>query len=132
MKTQKFKYVIIGNSIAAVAAIEGIRKTDAKGSIAVVGDENHFVYGRPLISYYLLGATDAERMKYRPADFYEKNGATTLLGVRAENIDTAKKERRPFGREGRWAMINCSWRRVRVPSIPRWRASNRSKSTSIS
>ena len=91
MKTQKFRYVIIGNSIAAVAAIEGIRKTDAKGSIAVVGDENHFVYGRPLISYYLLGATDAERMKYRPADFYEKNGVTTLLGVRAESIDPAKK-----------------------------------------
>ena len=91
MKTQKFKYVIIGNSTAAVAAIEGIRKIDAEGSIAVAGEEKHFVYGRPLISYYLLGATDAERMRYRPADFYEKMKVNAMLGVRAEKIDPAKK-----------------------------------------
>ncbi len=91
MKTQKFRYVIVGNSTAAVAAVEGIRKTDTEGSIAVVGEEKHFVYGRPLISYYLLGATDAERMRYRPADFYEKMKVNAMLGVRAEKIDPAKK-----------------------------------------
>ena len=83
MKTQKFRYVIVGNSTAAVAAIEGIRETDTEGSIAVVGEEKHFVYGRPLISYYLLGATDAERMRYRPADFYEKMKVNEMVGVRS-------------------------------------------------
>ncbi len=87
----KFQYVIIGGSIAAVAAIEGIRSKDSEGSILVVGEENHVAYGRPLISYYLLGETDLPRMDYRPADFYEKNGVTLRLGVRATAIHPAEK-----------------------------------------
>lgn len=86
------KYVIIGNSAAGIAAIEGIRSTDESGEIVLVSDEPHFTYGRPLISYYLMGATDPEHMRYRPADFYEKNNVRTLFGVRAEKIDTEKKQ----------------------------------------
>ena len=91
MKEQS-KYVIIGNSTAAVAAIEGIRSVDQTGGILVIGDEKHFVYGRPLISYYLLGTTDAERMHCRPETFYEDNGVALRLGVRAAKIDPAHKE----------------------------------------
>lgn len=86
------KYVIIGNSAAGIAAIEGIRSTDESGEIVLVSDEPHFTYGRPLISYYLMGATDPEHMRYRPADFYEKNNVRTHFGVRAEKIDTEKKQ----------------------------------------
>ncbi|MDR3292667.1 MAG: FAD-dependent oxidoreductase, partial [Clostridiales bacterium] len=85
------KYVIIGNSIAAVGCIEGIRALDKKGSVTVIGAENHHVYGRPLISYLLEGKTDLERMKYRPNDFYAKNNVKTLLGVTAVGIDREKK-----------------------------------------
>ena len=85
-------YVIIGNSTAAVGCIEQIRKTDRKGKITVISDEPYHTYGRPLISYYLLGRVDAAHMGYRPADFYEKNGVKTLLGVRAEKIDPAAKK----------------------------------------
>ena len=35
------KYVIIGNSAAAVGCIEGIRKVDTKGEITVISDEVH-------------------------------------------------------------------------------------------
>ena len=68
------KYVIIGNGTAAVGAIEGIRAADSEGLITVVSAENHHVYCRPLISYYLEGKTDLERIKYRPDGFYEKQG----------------------------------------------------------
>ena len=88
---KKYDYILIGNSTASVAAIEGIRSVDPRGSILVVGDEERFVYGRPLISYYLLGATDERRMDYRPRSFYEDNGAELRLGVRAERIDPAAK-----------------------------------------
>lgn len=88
---ERAKYVIIGNSIAAVAAIEGIRSKDKDGAITVIGEERYPAYGRPLISYYLLGATDRAHMNYRPADFYEKNGVALKTGVRAEKIDPAKK-----------------------------------------
>ena len=51
------RYVIIGNSTAAVAAIEGIRSVDNVGEITVLTDEIYEAYGRPLISYYLWGKT---------------------------------------------------------------------------
>ena len=88
---KKYTYVIIGGSIAAVAAIEGIRSEDKKGDILVVGEEPCRAYGRPLISYYLLGETDLAHMDYRSETFYEENGVALRLGVRAEKIDPAKK-----------------------------------------
>lgn len=86
------KYAIIGNSAAAVGCIEGIRSVDKKGSIIVISDEPYHVYSRPLISYLLLGSTDETRMKYRPDDFYEKNGVKTIFGVKATKIDYDKKK----------------------------------------
>ena len=86
------KYVIIGNSAAGIACVEGIRSADAEGEITIISDEPFAAYGRPLISYYLLGATDRQRMLYRPADFYEKNKVRTLLGARAEKIDPAAQK----------------------------------------
>ena len=86
------KYVIIGNSAAGVSAVEGIRSADAAGEIVVISEERFPVYGRPLISYYLLGATDRSRMNYRPEDFYEKMGVRLMPGERAERIDVSAKE----------------------------------------
>lgn len=86
------QYVIIGNSTAAVAAAEKIRAIDAAGKITMISDEPYHTYGRPLISYYLLGKTDAERMKYRPADFYESNHIDTIFSTRVEKIDAEKKK----------------------------------------
>lgn len=86
------QYVIIGNSTAAVAAAEQIRRNDGKGKITMISDEPYHTYGRPLISYYLLGKTDAERMKYRPSDFYERNRIDTIFSKRVEKIDAEKKK----------------------------------------
>ncbi|MGI6265300.1 MAG: NAD(P)/FAD-dependent oxidoreductase [Acutalibacteraceae bacterium] len=83
------RYVIIGNGVAAVGCIEGIRSLDREGEITVISEENHPVYGRPLISYLLEGKTDTERMKYRPEGFYEENGCRMLYGRRALTVDTA-------------------------------------------
>ncbi|NLK87437.1 MAG: NAD(P)/FAD-dependent oxidoreductase [Clostridiaceae bacterium] len=83
------KYVIIGNSTAAVGAIEGIRQMDGSGEITVISNEKYHTYSRPLISYLLQGKTDMERMKYRPADFYEKNGCRTILGKKVIGIRKA-------------------------------------------
>lgn len=85
-------YVIIGNGVSAVGCIEGIRSQDKKRPIVVVSYEKHHVYGRPLISYYLEGKTDLERMKYRSDDFYQKNGCTVLYGVKAEKLLPEEKK----------------------------------------
>ena len=99
------KYVVIGNSAAAVGCIEGIRSVDRAGSITLISDEPHAAYGRPLISYLLMGRTDLAHMNYRPADFYETMGVTAMLGRRAAEIDAENKtvlledgERVPYDR----------------------------------
>nr|WP_302649599.1 FAD-dependent oxidoreductase [uncultured Agathobaculum sp.] len=85
-------YVIIGNGTAAVGTIEGIRAVDPEGPITVISEEPYHVYGRPLISYMLLGKTTEDKMlQYRPTDFYEKNGVRALLGRKAASIDAAAK-----------------------------------------
>ena len=84
------EYLIIGNGTAAVGCIEGIRSADSEGSITVISAEEHHVYSRPLISYYLEGKTDLERMLYRPRDFYEKNGVRLIFG-RAVKLDAKKR-----------------------------------------
>lgn len=85
------QYVIIGNGVAAVGCIEGIRSVDQEGKITVISEENHPVYCRPLISYYLEHKTTVEKMNYRDADFYDQNGCTVLYGKRAVRIDPTAK-----------------------------------------
>ena len=85
------KYVIIGNGAAAVGCIEGIRSLDKDGVITVISKEDHHVYSRPLISYYLEGKTDTERMKYRADGFYGENRCNVLFGESAIRIDCENK-----------------------------------------
>lgn len=63
--------MIIGNSTAAIGCIEAIRRIDNTGMITVISSEPYKTYSRPLISYFLSGRTDEERMKYRGDDFYK-------------------------------------------------------------
>ena len=85
------QYVVIGNGVAAVGCIEGIRRVDKDSKITVVSEENYPVYCRPLISYYLENKTDPERMNYRGADFYEKMGCDVLYGKKVIQINTDSK-----------------------------------------
>lgn len=85
------QYIIIGNGVAAASCIEGIRSLDKDSRITVVSEENYPVYCRPLISYYLEGKTDLERMKYRSDDYYDQMGCDVLYGKKAVKIDTENK-----------------------------------------
>ena len=86
------KYVIVGNGTAAVGCIEGLRSVDRDGEITVISEEKHAVYSRPLISYYLEGKTDLERMKYRGDSFYDDNKCKVIYGKRAVSLDEGKKQ----------------------------------------
>ena len=86
------KYVIIGNSSAAVGCVEGIRKVDKEGEILLISNELHHTYSRPLISYLLMGKTDEERMKYRPNSFYEQNACKTMFGRSVTKISPDTKK----------------------------------------
>ena len=85
------EYIIIGNGVAAVGCIEGIRSVDKISPITVVSEEPYPVYGRPLISYYLEGKTTLDKMNYRKPDFYSSNGCRVLYGKKAVRIDKGEK-----------------------------------------
>jgi len=85
-------YVIVGNSAASVAAVESIRMYDKTGKIQVISDEPHHVYSRPQITYLLGEKVSADKMDFRPKDFYEKNMVEAILGKCVENIDFSKKQ----------------------------------------
>ena len=86
------KYVIIGNAAAGIGTVEGIREYDKNGEILIISDEKYDTYSRPLISYWLKEAVTEENMRYRNADFYEKNNVKTMLDTKVIAIDPDKKE----------------------------------------
>lgn len=88
---KSYKYLIIGNSAGGAGAMEAIRGIDKDGSMAVISDEEHHIYGRPLISYYLADEIDFDKIFYRPLDFYEKNSIDTILGKEVVEIDFDKR-----------------------------------------
>jgi NAD(P)H-nitrite reductase large subunit len=85
-------YVIVGNGVSAIGAIEGIRLHDTTGKILVISDEEVPTYGRPLISYYLSDKIKFETLPYRPEEFYKKNNVEMKLGSRVLSIDTTARE----------------------------------------
>lgn len=85
---KQFDYLVIGNSAGAVGCIEGLRSIDTQSSIGLVAEEEHHVYSRALIPYYLAGTITRDKMYYRPADFYQRAGVTLLSGQQAVALDT--------------------------------------------
>ncbi|MBS7649999.1 MAG: FAD-dependent oxidoreductase [Candidatus Bathyarchaeia archaeon] len=85
------EYVIIGNSVAAVAAVEAIRNHDGDGKILIISDEPYSAYSRPLITYALAGKISEDTIFYRDKSFYDKNKVKTILGVKATSLNTKEK-----------------------------------------
>ena len=73
------RYVIAGASAAGVSAAETIRQRDRAAEVVVISDER-FVYSRPLLSYYLAGYMDEEKVLLRPRDFFERENISPVFG----------------------------------------------------
>lgn len=119
-RTEKIKYLIIGNSAGGIGAAEAIREVDKTGVITIISDEPYPAYSRPLIAEYLSDRRPMERMLFRPPDFYQKNNIQTILGEKVESLDpnrhTAKLE---DGRTLGWEkLLLATGGSPIVPSIP--------------
>ncbi len=88
----QYDLVIIGNSTAAVGAIEAIRSQTKDLTIALISSEPEHTYSRPLITYYLAGKVEESNVYYRPPEFYKANNVDTRLGVSAESIDSENSQ----------------------------------------
>jgi NAD(P)H-nitrite reductase large subunit len=106
VRTEKIKYLIIGNSAGGIGAAEAIREVDKVGAITIVSDEPYPAYSRPLISDYLVSRCSLERMLFRPPDFYEKSNVRTIFNDKVAQVNfnehTAKME---SGRRLTWQKL---------------------------
>ena len=86
--------LIIGNSAAGTAAIESIRTHDQKSKIVQLSDEAHPLYSRCLLSYYLGGSINREKLLYRAKGFHREMDVTLHAGngFRVVEMDTAKQQ----------------------------------------
>ena len=91
MEMRKFDHLMIGNSTAAVGAIDAIRSIDGSASIAVVSPETEHTYSRPLITYFMSGKVAENNVYYRPADFYERMSVTCIFGEQMRSVSTEER-----------------------------------------
>lgn len=85
----KYDYLVVGNSTAAVGAVEAIRKVDKSGTIGIVASETEHTYSRPLITYYMAGKVSEDNIYYRQPDFYSKMNVDCRLGEQVESISAS-------------------------------------------
>jgi NAD(P)H-nitrite reductase large subunit len=88
---ENYKYVVIGNSAAGIATVEGIRKLDKEGNIAVISDEDMPAYCRCLTSYYIKGKVNKDGLLFRPKTFYKDFNVDPFLGKKVVKIDAKER-----------------------------------------
>lgn len=85
------RYVLVGGSVAGIAAAEAIRSRDPSGEILMISDEPYGAYARPLISHYLAGQVSDEQILYRSEDFYQRLRIDPRFGSRVSALDTDRQ-----------------------------------------
>ncbi len=123
-KATKTEYLIIGNSAGGIGAVEAIRDVDKTNSVVVVSDEPCSAYSRPLISKYLAGELTEDRMLFRPADFYSRNGIRFLSGMHVQRLNlnnhTAQLDN---GEQIRWRKLLLAT--GGMPIVPKMKGSDK-------
>lgn len=78
--------VIVGGGLAAARTAEQLRRSEYTGPITIVSDEDHLPYDRPPLSKEVL-RSETDDVTLKPAEFYDENDITLLLGKAARSID---------------------------------------------
>jgi len=74
-----YDVVIIGNSAAAISAVNTIRKLNKNISIALIDRENTVAYSRVLTPYYISGKTDLNGLFMVDESYYNNNHISVFL-----------------------------------------------------
>ncbi|MGO1737257.1 MAG: NAD(P)/FAD-dependent oxidoreductase, partial [Leucobacter sp.] len=81
---------VIGGGLAGAKTVEALREQGFNGEIVLIAAEKHLPYERPPLSKdYLSGKSAFEDAVVHSSSWYEKQGVTLRLGVRAVNLDAA-------------------------------------------
>jgi NADPH-dependent 2,4-dienoyl-CoA reductase/sulfur reductase-like enzyme len=101
---QPERVVVVGASLAGLRACETLRSEGYRGTITLIGDEDHLPYDRPPLSKKLLaGEWEPDRIVLRKPDAIDELGLDLRLGRRAvcldvdsRSVDLADGESVPF------------------------------------
>jgi NADPH-dependent 2,4-dienoyl-CoA reductase/sulfur reductase-like enzyme len=77
---------------AGLFLARALRQYDWDNPIAVVAEEPHPAYSRPLITYLLGGLVSENQMLYRPADLYQRYEVEPMFGVRVVHVEPQWRE----------------------------------------
>jgi NADPH-dependent 2,4-dienoyl-CoA reductase/sulfur reductase-like enzyme len=88
--TSRGGIVIVGGGLAATRTAEQLRRSEYTGPITIVSDEDHLPYDRPPLSKEVLRA-ETDDVTLRPAEFYDEQNITMLLGKAARSVDVNAK-----------------------------------------
>ena len=84
----KYDVVIVGGGHGGAQAAIALRQNKFAGTIAIVGEEDELPYERPPLSKeYFAGEKSLERIRIRPAAFWEEREIAMLLGQRVVTVD---------------------------------------------
>jgi 3-phenylpropionate/trans-cinnamate dioxygenase ferredoxin reductase component len=84
--------VIIGGGQAGYQTAAYLREAGYREPVIIHGEERELPYQRPPLSKaYLTGDTTAERLYFRPANYYEKHSIELRCGERVTAIDRQAK-----------------------------------------
>ncbi len=86
------KYVLIGNSAASLAAVDGIRKCDKQGDITIINRETGSAYSRVALPYYVAGEMTLDDLLIRQAPDYQKLGVSLMENEQVTAINPSAKQ----------------------------------------
>jgi NAD(P)H-nitrite reductase large subunit len=85
------RYVVLGNSVAGIAAAQEIRRHDPDGQITIVSDEKTFGYSRAMLPLYIAGKKSKQDTVFAPSTFYASQRIRLLKGQTAEAVDAREQ-----------------------------------------
>ncbi|MBN1458827.1 MAG: FAD-dependent oxidoreductase [Armatimonadetes bacterium] len=80
-------YVIVGNGVAAINAVEAIRATGDSTPIMILTDQECAFYSRPCLYYIMLGRIEWEDAWGRPQSWYEEYGVELNCNTAVTAVD---------------------------------------------
>ena len=88
----KTDVLIIGAGQAGAMTAISLRQKKYKGSITIIGEEEHLPYQRPPLSKnFLAGTSDTKNLYLKSSTYYEKNQINILLNNSVISINRANK-----------------------------------------
>ena len=86
------RYVILGNSVAGIAAAQEIRRHDPDGQVTIVSDEKTFGYSRAMLPLYIAGKKSKQDTVFAPRAFYASERIRLLRGETAASVDAREQQ----------------------------------------